>query len=229
MGDWKKIVRERLNLGSLDPARRDEIAAEIAGHLEDLYEDRRIGDRCESESLESALDQVPDWNRLSRRIRRAVRDERGMNHRTRQIWLPGLASLTAGNLLLMAVSYASLRPRIVIEHSAAWFPGLALMAGYLPWVAAQPLVGALGAWLSHRAGGGRAMRLCAGLFPSIVMLACWGLFIPASAAIEKDVWAMRHPAYLLLGAFMWIAPAAMGLVFGCLPFLGIRDVGAART
>lgn len=73
------------------------------------------------------------------------------------------------------------------------------------------------------------MRLCAGLFPSIVMLACWGLFIPASAAIEKDVWAMRHPAYLLLGAFMWIAPAAMGLVFGCLPFLGIRDVGAART
>jgi hypothetical protein len=217
--DWRTFVRERLDLDPLDRAQQDEIAVEMAGHLDDLCEDRRTQGLCESEAVRSARDEVPDWSGLARRVRRAKRKKGRMNDRTKQIWLPGLASLTAGNLLLMAVSYASLQPRLVAERSTAWFPGLALMAGYLPWVAAQPLVGALGAWLSHRAGGGRAVRLCAGLFPSIVMLACWGLFIPASAAVEKDVWVMRHPVYLVLGAFVWIAPAAMGLLFGCLPFL----------
>jgi hypothetical protein len=216
--DWQKFARERLDLGSLERAQQDEIAVEMAGHLEDLcesYQSRGLGD---SDAACRACDQVRSWGRLSRRIRRAMR-KRGINDRTRQLWLPGLASLTAGNLFLMAVSYASLQPRMVIERSTTWFPALALMVGYAPWLAAQPLVGALGAWLSQRAGGGRAMRLCAGLFPSIVMLACWGLFIPASAALERDVWATRHPGYLVLGALVWIVPAAMGLLFGCLPFL----------
>ncbi|HKV06416.1 MAG TPA: hypothetical protein VJO53_15070 [Candidatus Acidoferrales bacterium] len=144
-----------------------------------------------------------------------------MNPRTKQLWLPGLASLTVGNLMLMALSYASQEPRHLAERSSAWFPGLALMAFYLPWLATQPLVGALGAWLSRRSGGSRAARLCAGLFPSIVMLGCWGLFIPASAAIEKPSWAMQHPLYFVLGAFVWVAPAMMGLLLGSLPFLVI--------
>jgi hypothetical protein len=221
--DWQKFARERLDLGSLDCTQPDDITVEIAGHLEDLCDDRRADGLSEAEALRTARDQVPDWNRLSRRIRRA-RQKGGMNDRTRQIWLPALASLTAANLLLMALSCASLQPRLVTERSTAWFPGLALMAGYVPWLVAQPLVGALGAWLSRRAGGGRALRLSAGLFPSIVMLACWGLFIPASAAVENDVWAMCHPAHLALGAFVCIAPPAMGLLFGSLPFLGTRDV-----
>jgi hypothetical protein len=221
--DWKRLVHERMSGAEAALTLDDEVAAELAGHLEDCYEALRAQGACESEAIERATGEMGDSRRLARAIRRAKRPEGAMNDRTKQLWLPGLASLTAGNLLLMALSYASLHPRLVAERSTAWFPGLALMAAYLPWVAAQPLVGALGAWLSHRAGGGRAMRLCAGLFPSIVMLACWGIFIPASAAIERHAWAARHPIYFVLGALVWVAPAMMGLLFGSLPFLGIGD------
>jgi hypothetical protein len=223
--DWNALVRERL--GSVGAAHEqqvecDEVVAELAGHLEDSYEASRGEGVCESEAVARAFDEVADWPALARSIHRAKRgpgDTYKMNGRSRQLWLPGLASLTAGNLLLMALSYAIQDPRLLAERSTAWFPGLALMVAYMPWIAAQPLVGALGAWLSRRAGGGRVTRLCAGLFPSLVMLGCWGLFVPVSAAIERHSWALRHPLYVALGAFAWVAPAMMGLLLGALPFL----------
>lgn len=225
MRDWNDLVRERLGvLGAAheQEEERGEVVAELAGHLEDSYEALRAEGVCESVAIARAFDEVADWPALARSVSRAKREPGvtyEMNGRSRQLWLPGLASLTAGNLLLMALSCASQQPASVAERSTAWFPGLALMVAYMPWLAAQPLVGALGAWLSRRAGGGRAMRLCAGLFPSFVMLGCWGLFVPVSAAIERHSWAMRHPLYLALGAFTWVAPAMMGLLLGSLPFL----------
>jgi len=222
--DWKMLVRERMSRQGAGLAPPDEVMAELAGHLEDCYEALRAQGVCESEAIERTVGEIGDSRQLARGIRRAKRPGEAMNDRTKQLWLPGLASLTAANVLLMIFTRISLDPRLVAERSTAWFPGLALVAAYSPWVAAQPLVGALGAWLSHRAGGGRATRLCAGLFPSIVMLACWGLFIPASAAVERHAWVAGHPIYIALGALVWVAPAMMGLLLGSLPFLGIRDL-----
>ena len=218
------LVHERMKDEGVRPALGDEVVAELAGHLEDAYEALRAEGVDEREAVERALGEAADWKALARGIRRAKRGPVGMNERTRQLWLPGLASLTAGNLLLAVFSHASQNPRMVAERATEWFPGLALIAAYMPWVAAQPLVGALGAWLSHRAGGGRAMRLCAALFPSIVMMACWGLFIPATVAMEGSAWVTQHPVYFVLGAVAWVAPAAIGLLLGSLPFLGIRDL-----
>ena len=223
MPDWKMLVRERMSEEDATPAPHDEVVAELAGHLEDRYEVLRAQGVCESEAIAHAISEIGDSRQLAGRIRRAKRPGGTMNDRTKQLWLPGLASLTVGNVLLMIFTRISLDSRLVAERSTALFPGLALMEDYMPWLAAQPLIGALGAWLSYRARGGRAMRLCAGLFPSMVMLACWGLLIPATAAIERHAWAARHPVYLLLGTLVWVAPAMMGLLLGSLPFLGIRD------
>jgi hypothetical protein len=206
----------------LGPAPDDDILAELAVHLEDTFETLRAEGMPEQEAMTRALDEIRNWRALAGRIRRARHGLAGMNQRTRQLWLPALASLTAGNVLLSALSYMSLHPRFVAERATEWFPGLALMAAYLPWVVAQPLVGGLGAWLARRAGAGRAVRLFAGVFPSIVMLACWALFIPATAAIEKPAALLQHPFYLVLGAFAWVAPAMMGLLLGALPFLDLR-------
>lgn len=211
------------------PVLSEEVTAELAGHLEDRYEALRTEGANEYEATERAIAEMGSPRQLARAIRRAQAPIGGLNDRTRQLWLPGLASLTAANLLLMAFSSAYQHPRLLAERSTAWFPGLALMVAYLPWVAAQPLVGALGAWLSHRAGGGRGMRLCAGLFPSIVMLGCWGLFIPATAAMEKHTWALSHPAYIAMGAILWVAPAMMGLFLGSLPFLEIHHFGETTS
>jgi hypothetical protein len=214
------------------PAEMSDVTTELASHLEDCYETLRAQGESEAEATARALDEFGDSTRLVRKIRRARRAEGQMNDRTKQLWLPGLASLTAANLLLMVLTYTSLQPRLVAERSMAWYPGLALMAAYLPWLYSQPLFGALGAWLSRRAGGGRAMRLCSGLFPSIVMLACWALLIPATAAVERHAWAMSHPIVFVLGAFVWVMPATIGLLLGSLPFLGywnFRGLDAASS
>jgi hypothetical protein len=205
------------------PGQTSEVVAELATHLEDSYEALRQQGLGEAEAIERALGEFGDSCQLARAICRAKRPEAWINDRTKQLWLPGLASLAAANLLLMALTVTSLQPRLVFERSTAWFPGLALIAAYLPWVSSQPLFGALGAWLSHRAGGGRAARLCAGLFPSIVMFVCWALIIPLSAAGEKNAWATRHPAFLALGGLVWVAPAMAGLFLGSFPFLGIWE------
>lgn len=214
------------------PAQMSDVTTELANHLEDCYESLRAQGVSEAEAIARALDEFGDSRRLACKIRRARRTGGRMNDRTKQLWLPGLASLTAANLLLMALTYTSLQPRFVAERSTAWFPGLALVAAYLPWLSSQPLFGALGAWLSRRAGGGRAMRLCSGLFPSIVMLVCWGWLIPASAAVEKHAWAMNHPIFFALGALVWVVPATIGLLLGSLPFLGywnFRGLDAASS
>jgi hypothetical protein len=220
--DWSARVRERLGAERI-PGQTSEVVTELATHLEDFYEALRLQGVSEAEAIERALGEFGDPSQLARAIDRARRPGVRINERTKQLWLPGLASLAAANLLLMALTITSLQPRLVIERSTAWFPGLALVAAYLPWLSAQPLFGALGAWLSRRAGGGRAARLCAGLFPSIAMLACWGLLIPASVAVEKNAWAIGHPAFLALGALVWVAPAMMGLLLGSVPFLGIWE------
>jgi hypothetical protein len=204
------------------PGQTSEVVAELATHLEDSYEALRLHGVGEAEAIERALGEFGDSCQLARAVHRAKRPGAWINDRTKQLWLPGLANLAAANLLLMALTSTSLQPRLVAERSTAWFPGLALVAAYLPWLSSQPLFGALGAWLSHRAGGGRATRLCAGLFPSIVMLACWGLLIPVSVTVEKNAWAIGHPAFVALGALVWVAPAMMGLLLGSLPFLGVR-------
>ena len=41
MADWNKVVREGLSLVDLSPAEQKEIIAELAGHLDDLYEQCR--------------------------------------------------------------------------------------------------------------------------------------------------------------------------------------------
>jgi len=126
MPDWNLLVREQLK-GDVGLTQHDEIVAELAGHLEDRYDELRAEGAAESEAIEGALSEVTDWSALARRIRHAKRNPSAMNERTPQLWLPGLASLTAANLLLMLLSYMSLRPREVAELSSAWFPGLALI------------------------------------------------------------------------------------------------------
>ncbi len=207
MPDWNRAVRDRLAELKLPESCKHEIAAEITAHLED------------SEATEQPDLGAVNWPKLVAQIQRAKSHNSAINDRTRQLWLPGLASLTAANLLLMAVSSASRSTQAVSAHGSAAFPGLTIISDYLPWLAAQPLVGALGAWLSWRAGANPLTRLFAALFPSLVMLGCWGLFIPLSSILQKEAWTLQHPVYVTLGAVVWVIPGMMGLALGSFPFL----------
>jgi hypothetical protein len=101
MPDWKTLVLERLKRLGLSPTQEEEIVSELAGHLEDCYEEFRTQGVGKSEAIERSLEQVADWPNLARKLRRAKRKEEMMNRRTKTLWLPALISLATAMVFLM--------------------------------------------------------------------------------------------------------------------------------
>lgn len=212
MPDWNRLVRERLRELKLSPAQRDEIVAELAGHLEDRYEELCAQGIGESEGIARSLREVADWPRLARQIQRAKRKEEIMNNRIKNLWLPSCVSLAAAMGLLMLLQWTGFQPRLV------WLGSMPLML-YVPWLLALPLFGAAGAYLSRRAGGPCLARVIAGLFPAIVILGLAGPALSSSLVVEPNVFVLRHPVYLAFGFFNWIVLPAAALLLGTTPFL----------
>jgi len=147
-----------------------------------------------------------------------------MNARTKSMWLPGFATLTfaMGTLMLMT--------RLNIEPKMIWHGSMALVQLYLPWLAALPLIGALGAYLSRQAQGQMRARLVAALFPALVPFAIFCPAIVVSAVLEHHLtWTVVPVAFALL-VFNWVLLPGTALLLGALPFLrksGMREVGHA--
>ncbi len=211
MPDWNALVRERLNLSELSPAQQEEIIAELSSHLDDLYREFREQGKSESEAAAQALGDVPNWRGLAKSIRRGKREEGMINDRTKHLWLPGLASVTA-TLVLTHLLLFRILP-FIVPNPRAWLSGphgatefhLLTLA---PWL----LSGAVGAFLSRQAGGERFARLASGIFPVAVIL----------AAIFEQTFDTGAPwPFLALSGWM---PAmrcgqAAALLLGALPFL----------
>jgi hypothetical protein len=71
MPDWEKLVSERLGTTGLMPKERADVVAELAAHVEDLYEEKFAKDLSEQEAIKRAFGLVPNWCELSRKISRA--------------------------------------------------------------------------------------------------------------------------------------------------------------
>ncbi len=224
MRDCQAIVRERLGALGLTAAESDDVAAELASHLEELCEERRSEGLTESAAVECALNKVTDWPSLARQIRIAKRKEGPVNDRTRKLWLPALASLTAANVFLMALTLESLQPSLIMERSKSFFPGAALMLEYWPWLASLPLWGALGAYLSHRVGGDHLTRLWAGVFPSVAMFGCLCFGESVSILVQRDMFVMHHAAYGALGVIAFALVPGVALLLGALPFVAAPNI-----
>jgi hypothetical protein len=208
--DFKKLVSEQLSDLNLPPDAKKQVIAELAAHLED------------SEGADDpALDAV-SWRRLKHAIEHAKHEEETMNHRTKALWLPGLANLAAANLFLLVLTRFSLQPESLIRMNS----GLARSL-YLGWIFAQLFFGALGAYLSRRLGGTRTARAVAAAFPAIVTFGLWVLVIPLSAAAEHNVFVLRHTLYYALGIFPLAALPGLALLLGAAPFLKEQKPAAA--
>lgn len=224
MPDWKAIVNERLGpMREIDAHERTEMVSELAAHLEDACEARIADGFSEETAMRQILDSSANWRELTRRIRRA-KAQRGFNDRTRQIWIPSLVSLALANAVLMLFGRIALKPVSVTVEPISWYPGIPLVLIYLRWIALQPVTGAIGAYLSYRAGGGRRTQLIAGLFPSIVMFGLWFGFIPASEVFARNRFVLQHPIYFAAGAISWILVPGMALLFGAAPVMALPRV-----
>ncbi len=212
MGNWNKIVRERLHLAGLFPAQQDEIITEIASHLDDLCAQYRERGLSESEATERAIHEVTDWRGLAENIERSKQEE-PMNRRTKQLWLPGLINLTAAMLVLLFEVRLDFHPRVLTEHSGTM---LFYIPFYVPWLASLPFCGALAAYVCRRAGGDPWTRLASASFPAAAYLGFFALVLPI---------ACFGPHFVPWGAVAvvvcaWVLIPGAALLLGALPFLG---------
>ena len=212
MPDWRAFVRERLAGLGLGARREEEIHAELAEHLQDAYQDALERGLSPEAALAWAHEQVPDWQGLARKIRRAGQEEDAVSHTAKTLWVPGMSVLFFASVMLLVMT------RVVPPTVWTGPKGPVLMLG--PWLFSYFVFGALGAYWSRWAGGSHRDRLLSGVFPLALHLAIFVL--PIVVTVFSDV--PRFPehrdlSWLLRTSIVWVVIPGVALAIGTLPFL----------
>ncbi|HKW33472.1 MAG TPA: hypothetical protein VJN92_10745 [Candidatus Acidoferrum sp.] len=185
MPDWLKLVRRRLSGLALEAAEKDEVHSELAGHLQESYESLRTQGVHEQAALNKTLGQVADWDELQQQIQTARQKENTMTPRTGRLLLPSLVTLLVAMTMLPILERLGLNPNFVFLRAAHGrehvFPV------YTAWLMLLPFVGALGAYLSNRAGGTRSAIVFSGIFPALAFFGILLLVMPYVEILERGL------------------------------------------
>jgi hypothetical protein len=216
MRDWEALVGQQLVGLSLELDERGEVIAELAAHLEETFEELRRQGLAEEAAVSRTLLQVKDWQDLRRKIQTARRKENIMSNRVRQFWLPGFATLFLSTILLSLTQIYGPKPWIT-----SWgHPPVLLI--YIPWLFCLPFVGAVGAYLSYRAGGsGRAIFLST-IFSALPFLASIVVVLPVSLIFDHFIAHNIAPMALVMALLGWVLIPAAALLAGGLPVQVLR-------
>lgn len=207
MPDWQKLVEQRLAALLLEPDEKDQVLAELAGHLAESYDSLQKDGVPEEEAIFRTLSQVPDWKDLRRKIRSA-RKENTMNTRVTRFWFPSLITFVISMSLLAAIQ--KFGPQPLILHP----PKSPVIMFYVFWLVSLPLIGAIGAYLSHHAGASFRQMLLSSVFPVLPFLAAFLIILPVSLVV------LRHAAHniavagALVTAIGWIIVPGAALLAG---------------
>jgi len=222
MPDWRDIAQQRLMPLGLDAKREEEIVAELAAHLEDFHEDLVRQGKPPSEAAELALSVAADWDALRREIQAAANEEVMMNYRVKALWLPAVSTSVLSMLLLRLFQIPPAPAPYVfwLRHGV----GLVI---YWRWLMFLPLIGALGAYWSRRAGGKLLERMLASSF-HILGLTCLMVLI-FCVALVVDFRVSYGLRLVGFGAYLlgWCVAPCLLLLLGALPFLR-GDAGESR-
>ena len=201
MPDWQQLVSHRLAALALDEREKQEVIAELADHLQETYEAVRRAGLSESDAVGRALLQVNNWDHLQRRISEAK--EYPMNARTSRLWLPSFVTLALSVVTLVGFAFLGLQPGPFGSRPGreVWWGhlisgntgGLAFVNEYTVWLMALPFLGALGAYLSGRAGGRRRDILISGVFPALAWFAIVLVVFSFAASLGHGVTTLIAP------------------------------------
>jgi hypothetical protein len=203
MPDWLELVRQRLSGLALDAGEKEEVHAELAGHLQEFYESLCKEDMPEQTALCKTLAQVADWNELQRRIQIARRKENTMTPCASRLWLPSLVTLLVAMTMLPILERLGLNPHFLFlrgPHGQTYvyriFTARAIgFTVYTVWLMLLPFVGALGAYLSSRAGGTRAAIIVSGIFPALAFFVVLLLVLPFMRFLEDGLHANARSVF----------------------------------
>jgi len=216
MRDWEKLVGEHLAGLVLEPAERAEVIAELAAHLEEICEELRGREIMEEEAVARTLSHVEDWQKLRQRIQSAKTKENVMTNRVKQLWMPSLVTMLLTMGLLALIQVFGPNPWIVARKSA-WSLIAPVAVVYLPWILLLPVIGAIGAYLSSRAGGSRRAVFSSIVFPVLPYLVFFLLALPVMAIFNDRLAHNIMFGALFVGLFAWVlAPGAALLAGGLL-------------
>ncbi len=180
MPDWQELVRQRLSGLALDPSEKEEVHVELAAHLEESYEALLKENVPEQAAVSAALFQVTDWQDLQRRICDAKKRGHIMKKRLHQLWIPGFLTMGLSIVFLVTLQKLGFNARIVSWRDSDIF-------FYAPWLVSLPFLGALGAYISSRAGGSRGTALLASIFPALALTLTFLLMFPIDMIIEPII------------------------------------------
>lgn len=213
MPDWQELVRRELSGLALNAAEKDEVHAELAAHLEETYEGLVKEGEAEPAAVQRVLSLAGDWGELRRRIQ--MEKGSNMTNRVRQLWLPGFLTLFASMILLMIIEFFGPRPQIV--QLRGWSMIAPVMVVYVPWLLALLFIGALGAYLSHRAGASQRVVLLSILFPVLPHLCFCLIGFPMALILEEHFAHSILASAILLGFVAWVLLPGTALLAGGLP------------
>jgi len=225
MRDWHKLVSEHLGGLNLEAHERAEVIEELADHLEEAFAEFRRQGLSEEGAAKRCLREFNDWYELGRKIQSARRKENVMYNRVTQLWLPGLVTFILSMGLLALAQIYGPKPWIL-----SWgHPPMAVV--FIPWLFALPLVGAVGAFLSHRAGGSRRAIFFSIIFPVVPFLAAILLMTPVILAFDRFIAHNPVPASIPVAVLGLVFLPGVALLAGGLPmqlFIA-RRFGAGRV
>ncbi len=209
MRDWNSLIEKRLGKLKLPKSQREEVVNELAAHLEDLADDENVRGACETESTVASHYESIDWSNLARNIQKSKRNDYSLNSRSKTFWLPALVTLTAVQIFwatLISNSFSALASSVAIPRPVIF-------------LAALPLFGAIGAYLSRRGGGNRTARIVAGIFPWFVIFALMSVIFFANFLIGRAPFAGYQHLHGWILLFVGALVPTLALLIGTLPFM----------
>lgn len=222
MHEWQDVIRKKAAGVAMSPRQCEELVAELANHLEDLHAALLASGVAEPEASTQCLKQLNDIP-IAVFARRSQIWEDAMNQRSRTLWLPGLVTLTIACVSLMVMQlFAFSRPRVY------WVDGVNVEVGVL-WLLSLVPCGALGTYMSCRAGGTRWNSILASLFPSLTMLGVFCVVLPIAIFIERNTYVIHHLGPFGLALLAWTIVPGVPSLLGALPVLGRMRGRAPRN
>jgi hypothetical protein len=200
---------------------RREVIAELAGHLEETFEELRRQGLPEEAAVERALSQVENWQSLRREIQIARSKENIMTNRVRQLWLPGFLTLLLSMVLLMVIQFIGPKPLIVSAHGWRMMAPVAVI--YVPWLLSLLPIGAMGAYLAGRAGASQGAMFLSITFPVLPYFVFFIVAFPVSVILDDHVAHNVMFSSLLIGLIAWVLLPGTALLAGGLPMQLLRS------
>jgi len=143
---------------------------------------------------------------------------------TKRFWFPGLSTMIAASLFLFVAEVVcdpsrfftqiGLRPQYLLQADSG---SARIFYGW--WLLASFLCGALGAFLSRRAGGTRTTRVVTGAMPALTIFGLCAVVVPTTFLVTRQAAPSFHAPDLGLALCLWVVAPAIALLLGNAPFL----------